>query len=72
VPGLTGVKQCNASGQQYDVAGQTAVGAQASPTTTHSFVSGQQTSEAEQASGSVAQVLFATGVKQCFASGQQY
>ena len=71
VPALTGVRQCLASGQQYDVFGQTLGGVHAGPTWTHILVSGQQVSPV--AHGAVAEHAFggSIGVRQCFASGQQ-
>ena len=67
IPG-TGVKQCFASGQQYDPwswHGDT----QASPTFTHIFNNGQHTSLLGHDDDR--QDVW-VGVKQCFASGQQY
>ena len=71
VPGLTGVRQCFASGQQYSVsAAQGDV--QAAPGVTQTLVSGQHTSPVPHAaSPSEAQLVF-VGVRQCLASGQQY
>eukprot|EP01064_Diplonema_japonicum_P026269 TRINITY_DN37689_c0_g1_i1.p1 TRINITY_DN37689_c0_g1~~TRINITY_DN37689_c0_g1_i1.p1 ORF type:complete len:257 (-),score=45.86 TRINITY_DN37689_c0_g1_i1:55-825(-) len=69
VPGFTGVRQCFASGQQYEVEGQ--IGVHAGPTDTHSFVSGQHTCPERHEFESAAQLTL-VGVRQCFASGQQY
>lgn len=68
-PGFVGVRQCFASGQQYDL-GSAHGDLHAAPTLTQIFVSGQQVSPV--AHGVVVlHVFFGTGVKQCLASGQQ-
>tara|TARA_A100001015_G_scaffold284982_1_gene352039 strand:+ start:277 stop:531 length:255 start_codon:yes stop_codon:yes gene_type:complete len=70
-PGLVGVRQCNASGQQYS-SSLSQVDLQSTPEgSTQIFVKGQQTSPFEHASGPDAQEWL-VGVKHCFASGQQY
>lgn len=48
-PGLVGVRQCLASGQQYSVAAHCGVGTHALPGVTQILVRGQQTSPAEHA-----------------------
>ena len=70
-PGLTGLRQCFASGQQNDPASH--VDLHGAPAATQIFVSGQQTGNAEP-SHIVAFLAHDTldGVKHCFASGQQY
>ena len=70
MPGATGVRHARASGQQYEpwsAHGDT----QAAPGVTQISVIGQHTSPAAQAFLSALQEV-AVGVRQCFASGQQY
>jgi hypothetical protein len=69
-PGFTGVKQCFASGQQYS---STPHGvSHGFPGLTQIFVNGQHTSPFAQASFPPSTHETLVGVKQCFASGQQY
>ena len=69
-PGFVGVRHASASGQQYEPLSAHGV-SHALPTFTHSFVRGQQVSSLPQTEASSLQLVF-VGVKQCFASGQQY
>ena len=68
-PGLTGVKQCSASGQQYDRRSEHVV-VHGPLSFTHSFVRGQQSSSAAHTVGSTAQLVFVGAAH--FPPGQQY
>ena len=66
---MVGARQCWASGQQY-VPASAHGDVHALPTATQIFVSGQHTLPPEQSPLSAHDVF--VGVRQCFASGQQY